>query len=1057
MNSDNDQNTNIPETTERESRLPRFSLDRRITVMMILLTLVVLGTVATISIPIELFPSGFQGPNLQVQVPWRDAPSKEVLDKIVLPLEEELSTVAGVDKLNSYARTGFGMCTLTFKQGTDLDVAYREVRDRVERARIQMPDDVEQVFIHQEDASGLPIFFLGLAIDPAVVDVYNLIQDEIIMPLNRIDGVASIEGHGLEEKEILIELDRERTAASGLNIYDLAQQLSGDNFTLSSGNVRHGGKKLLLRSVARYDSVEELENRLVSPNIRLRDIATIRYDLPEVTYRVRAMSRPAIALAVMKEGDANTLEVARRVNAVVDELRENPRLQLIEIATLFDQGEVIMESLSTLMASGRVGGIIALLVLLFFLRRFRMTLIVTLSIPISIVVALTVMYFAGESLNILTLLALMISVGLLVDNSVVVAENIFRLHRAGLSRRQACIKGAGEIALAIIMATLTTIIVFLPVSLVEGKAQFFLLRLSIPISISLLGSLLVALIFIPLFVYLTLPHKGSNGGDEKSHPFFDWLKKAYDLTFGKLNQAYTRMLAFFLSHRLDLVLILAAIFAVTSVFVFKQVKFVEAQEEERGGFEINVTLPQNTTLEEAEEFFLIGEKIIEERAEELDLDGWFIQHRSTYGSLQGWFKRPRTNKVTPRKANKIVMDAIPEKAGVRLFTEMDQQGDDDKNLSLHTFVLQGDESDELEQAAENLEPLFLSVDGVIGMKKVAEDSPSEMALVLDRDRIQSQNINPMVVATVVGYALRGQNLPRYHRDGKEIPVVVRFKEEDRDSLDELNDFWIPTNDDDLVKLSSLAEPRYLASAQRIFRNDKRTSREITLELEEGREEETRARLIGLSKRIELPEGISFSQGDRKAGLSEDLQAMLFAGLVSIVFIYLLMGFLFESFILPLSIILTIPLASLGVYWSHFLAGLDIDFLGAVGLILLVGVVVNNGIVLIDYVTRLRHEGHSRTEALMLAADRRFRPIMMTAMTTIGGMIPLTLRGASSIGLSYKSFGLTLIGGLTTATLLTLLVIPVFYTLFDDARSSVTCIVRSGLRKTKVSKPAEESP
>ena len=515
------------------------------------------------------------------------------------------------------------------------------------------------------------------------------------------------------------------------------------------------------------------------------------------------------------------------------------------------------------------------------------------------------------------------------------------------------------------------------------------------------------------------------------------------------------MLAFFLRRRLDLVLILIAAFGLTSGFVFKQVKFVESQEEERGGFEINVTLPQNTTLDEAAEFFLIGEKIIEERAEELDLDGWFLQHRSTYGSLQGWFKRPRTNKVTPREANKIVMDALPEKAGVRLFTEMDQQGDDAKNSNLHTFVLQGDDSDELEVVAEDLEQLFLSVDGVIGMKKVADDSPSEMALVLDRDRIQTRNINPMVVSTVVGYALRGQNLPRFHRDGKEIPVVVRFREEDRDSLDELNDFWIPTQDGDLVKLSSLAEPRYLASAQRIFRNDKRTSREITLELEEGREEETRSRLFALSKRVELPEGIVFSQGDRSLGLSEDLQAMLFAGLVSIVFIYLLMGFLFESFILPLSIILTIPLASLGVYWGHFLLGLNIDFLGAVGLILLVGVVVNNGIVLIDYVTRLRHEGHSRSDALMLAADRRFRPIMMTAMTTIGGMIPLTIRGASSIGLSYKSFGLTLIGGLTTATLLTLLVVPVFYTLFDDARAAVGGIVRDSLRRPKTRKSAEE--
>ena len=350
--------------------------------------------------------------------------------------------------------------------------------------------------------------------------------------------------------------------------------------------------------------------------------------------------------------------------------------------------------------------------------------------------------------------------------------------------------------------------------------------------------------------------------------------------------------------------------------------------------------------------------------------------------------------------------------------------------------------------AVQLEEIFASVEGVVGVKKVGDDTPSEMALVLDRERMQSQDINPMVVSAVVGYALRGQTLPRYHQAGKEIPVVVRFQEEDRDSLDELNNFWVPTNDGAAVQLSSISEPRYLASAQRIFRTNKRTSREITLELREEEEEETRARLMAMASLIELPEGVIFGMGESMLGLSEDLQNMLFAGIVSVIFIYLLMGFLFESFILPLSIILTIPLASLGVYWAHFIFGLNIDFLGAVGLILLVGVVVNNGIVLIDYVTRLRHAGHSRHEALLLAAERRFRPIMMTALTTIGGMIPLTVQGASSIGLSYKSFGLTLIGGLTTATLLTLLVVPVFYTFFDDARAAVSGIVKQALGKRR---------
>ena len=1044
-----------PPTPDSESRLPRFSLDRRITVLMILATLVVLGTVATLSIPLELFPSGFTGPFLEIRVDLRDTPSQEMLEKVVLPLEEELSTVAGISTLNSYARTGLGICWIQFKQGTDMDVAYREARDRVERARLLMPDDVEQVFIFKHDTSGIPIYFVGLAIEPSVIDVYNLVQDEVVLPLERIDGVASVQAFGLEEKEVLIELDRERTAAAGLNIYELAQQLSGDNFTLSSGNVRHGGKKLLLRSVARYDHVEALRNRLVGESVRLKDIATVTYDLPEKKYRVRAMSRPAVAVAVMKEGDANALEIAERVDAVVVEMRENPRLQVMEVATLFDQGQVIKESLSTLMTSGRIGGVVALLVLFFFLRRFRMTLIVALSIPVSIVIALTVMYFVGESLNILTLLALMISVGLLVDNSVVVSENIFRLHRDGLSRREACIQGAGEIALAIVMATLTTIIVFLPVSLVEGQGQFFLLRLSIPISVALLGSLLVALIFIPLSVYLTLPKNGSE--KETPHPVFNWLKRAYDASFGFLNRGYSAMLAVFLRRRLDLVLVLVAVFTVTAGFVMKKVEFVEAQEEERGGFEIDVTLPHNTTLEEAEEYFLTGEAIIESMAEELDLEGWFLQHRATFGSFEGWFKSPRTNDVTPREATKRVKEALPEKAGVKLFTGEDEESEERQNQNLHTVVIQGEDAELLEEVAVGLEELFARVPGVLGIKKVGDDSPSEMALVLDRERIQAQDINPMVVSAVVGYALRGQKLPRFHYGGKEIPVTVRFREQDRDSLDELYDFQVPTQDGEAaVPLSSVSEPRYLSSAHRIYRHNKLTSREIPIELEEGTEEEARETLMTLVAAIDLPEGITFAGDDGQRGLDEDLQAMLFAGIVSIIFIYLLMGFLFESFILPLSIILTIPLASLGVYWGHFVMGLNIDFLGVVGLILLVGVVVNNGIVLIDYVTRLRHRGYERREALLLAADRRFRPIMMTALTTIGGLVPLTLQGSSSIGLSYRSFGLTLIGGLTTATLLTLLVVPVFYTFFDDLRTTVGAALKRALKRGRAPE-AEPAP
>lgn len=1036
-----------PDTTASrwETFLPQLSLDRRITVLVLLASALVVGVVATLGIPVELLPRGFSASHLAVFVPWQDAPAREVLDKIVLPLEEELSTVKGLDRISSFATTGFGRVFLSFSQGTDMDVAYREVRDRVERARARMPEDADRVFIRKEDASGIPVAMIGLAIDPDLADSYDLIQNSIVLPISRIDGVASVDVQGLEEKEILIELDRQRTEAAGLNIYRIAQELQGDNFSLASGTVYSGGRKLILRSVARYRSLEEVENRRVAESVRVADIATVSYEEPDKKYRVRVNSKPAVALQVLKEGQANTLEVSQQVLDLVEELQEDPRLAGIEMGVFFDQGSVILESLDTLLDSGRIGGLFAIAVLFFFLRRFRMTLIITLAIPLSMLIALTFMYFAGESLNILTLLGLMICVGLLVDNSVVVAENIYRLHKAGFSRRAACIRGAGEIALAVTMATLTTVIVFLPVSLVEGQAQFFLLRLAIPVSVSLLASLFVALVFIPLSVYLTLP----DGGAEKTGwrrwhlRMNDLLHRAYDATFERVNHGYEHLLAFFLRRRFDLVLGLTLVVVGTGVAAKQAgLELVGQDDNERPGFSIVVELPRTYTFEETERYFLQVEKVLEEHQDELDLQGYFFLHRTNFGRVEGWFNNPPETELTPRQVTEKTLELLPKPPGVEFSTGTDDEAGEEKRAE-HTILLNGEDPDQLERVTEDLEDVFAAVDGVLGVKQQSGDQrqPNELALVIDRDRAQRQQVNPQVVAGVVGYALRGQSLPKFYQDGREIQVRVRFEEEDRESLAELSDFAVPTGGGEAVALSSLTDVRYTSAAQSIRRRDKRIASAITLELEEGREDETRRRLQALAARMDLPEGITFGSGTVSAGPSEEQQAMAFAATLSVVFIYLLMGFLFESFMLPLSIVFTIPLAGIGVVWAHLLTGRNVDFLGMVGLVLLIGVVVNNGIVLIDYVNRLRRGGMERFEAVLRASHRRFRPIMMTALTTICGLIPLTISRASPVGLSYKSFGYTLIGGLTTATLLTLLVVPVLYTLFEDAREWLLATVR----------------
>ncbi|MEM9593653.1 MAG: efflux RND transporter permease subunit [Acidobacteriota bacterium] len=1023
-----------PGVGRREALLPKFSLDRRVTVLVLLATILVMGTIATLGLPLELIPRGFDLPMLRVDARWSQAPAREVLDKVALPLEEELATVPGLENQFTFATAGFSRVRLMFKQGTDMDVAYREVRDRMERAKARMPDDVDRVLLRKADDAEVPVFAFGITVDPGLTDAYNLIQNEIVMPIQRIDGVATIDVQGLVEKEVLIELDRERTEAAGLNIFELGLDLSSDNFTLASGHVEASGKKLLLRSVARYPDLEALKDRRMSRDVRLGDIAEIRYAEPEKRFYARANSKPAFFAVVFKEGEANALEVSDAIAAAIETMEANPRLTLVELQVFLNQGKIILESLGILLDSGRIGALFAACVLFFFLRRFRMTLIIALSIPLSIFIGLTAMYFAGETLNLITLLGLMISVGLLVDNSVVVAENIYRLHQAGLDRRRACIRGAGEISLAVVMATLTTIIVFLPVSLVEGQGQFFMLRLAIPITVSLVASLLVALVFVPLSVYLTLPSSASTDGvhhriGERARTL---LRNLYERTFGHLNRGYSRMLAFFLRRRMDLVMAVTAVVALTAVGPFEHVKTSAIQEDERGGFDIDVVLPPTTTLEEAAAHFRRVEKVLEAKQEEWDLQTYLIVHRNSFGEIQGWFNIPRNNDITPRELTKELVDLIPERAGAKLYTGL--EGDDEDNKkALKVYTLTGEDPDQLEAVAEILEERFKAVDGVLGIRRSGDEPAEEMAVRVERDRAQRLSVNPEAVAGVVRNSLGGRALPKFYRDGREIPVRVRYREEDRENLAQLLDFRVPTQTGQAVPLGSIVGTQRLEAAGRIFRTNKQVSRTITLELQEGREKSTRDRLEAVVAAYDLPEGMRFGNPRRGMGQADEVQAMVFAMLLSVMFIYLLMGFLFESFILPLSIVTTIPLAILGVYWGHFLTDIDLDALGMVGIVLLIGVVVNNGIVLVDYVNRLRSEGERRQRAVLLAADRRFRPIMMTALTTICGMFPLLLGGQTSIGLSYESFAITLIGGMTVATLLTLLVVPVTYTLFDDLR------------------------
>ena len=488
----------------------------------------------------------------------------------------------------------------------------------------------------------------------------------------------------------------------------------------------------------------------------------------------------------------------------------------------------------------------------------------------------------------------------------------------------------------------------------------------------------------------------------------------------------------------------------TYFYTFEKIEFSVDEKREESQFNVSFRFPSQFNMEDRGKYFERVEQIMEERKEEFELEGYFVRYSTWYGSLEGWFKTDRKSDVPPREMAERIFKLLPEEPGLKIGYERRGEGEEKQDRKERYYVrLIGTDPIQLDEVAESLKPVFENQPGVLALQERQDESPNEMALVVDRERANSIGVNPTTLAGLVGSALRGSTLPRFQNEGRQIPVRVRFSEEDRAELADLNNFLVPTEDGRFSSVGTLTRPAMLSSPRYIRRTNKSVSHTLTMELETGREDEARKAIEAAKSNIDLPEGVSFSSL-RKPFEMEDILTGVFALWMSILFIYMLMAFLFESVLMPLSIVFTIPLAAIGAVWIHYLTGINMDMLGIIGGMLLVGVVVNNGIVLIDYANRLRREGHDRTTALLQAAQHRFRPIAITALTTIFGMIPMVWSEGGEMGLSYRSFGLTLIGGMFSASLFTLLVVPVFYTLFDDAREALTSTLAGVFRRRRAS-------
>ncbi len=1004
--------------------LPQISVRRPVAVLTLFAAVVTVGVIAWRLIPVQMLPEGFDPPYLWIWGSYPNATPREVEEQILRPVEEHFGTLGELNHIHSRASADSCFFELEFEEGTDMAEAYNQALDRIERAYPELPDDFEQFFIWRYDPTDEPIVWAGVSVPEGADDVAHVMELEVQKKLERIPGVGNVDVWGADRRNIYIDFDHGAVDAMGVNLYRVVPSLMSDNFTLPGGKVRESGRVIYLRSLARYTSIEEIAEWTVRPGLQLEDVAEVVHAAPKQSYVNHINGSDGISIGVFKESTANTLEVAEAIEEMFrEELPNDPDLQGYEFFVLFSQGEMISESIGNLERAALIGGTLAFLVLIIFLRRLRMTLVVAGAIPVCIVITVTVLFFQGETINLLSMTGLMLAVGMVVDNSIVVVENIYRLRQQGVPPMQAALRGAGEVSLAVTMATATTVVVFLPIMFLTGNGMFSFLisRLGLPVCYALVASLVVALVFIPLATTRLSASQPVQPGK-----ILVWLR-----------ERYVAALRWVLAHRVDATAIALALLATTCVAKSK-VPQTDRAETNANDLVIRVQFPDNMSFDEKAEILTeLEDEFLAFR------DEWRIEAvRTRYedgrsrGDVRIFFEPRKRHDVQMEELSELAEEMLPEIPGGDAWIGWHAQRGMGEGNSVD-LELYGDDTEVLAELGDEVKRRLSSLPDVTSVEwEVEEDASNEIQVRVNREAAARYGVDPQSLARTIQFAMRGSRLPDYVEGDKDIDVIAEFALEDRDDREALEDFRIWTNTGETIPLAAVADLEPTKGFGTIHRKDRRTSLDITVNLEGEDLERSFEQIDTALATLHMPRGYSWSRGDRYLEMMEDQQQQMFAFLMAIALVFLLMGMLFESLSLPLSIITAVPFAMFGAYWMLLITGTPFDLMAGIGIVIMVGIVVNNAIVLVDLVQLNRAAGMDRLEALVQAGRQRFRPILMTAATTIVGLIPMAVGNASLAGIPYKALGRVVIGGLITSSIMTLLLVPLLYTFIDDIRGWV---------------------
>jgi HAE1 family hydrophobic/amphiphilic exporter-1 len=1009
-------------------KITDFSLRRPVMTLMIFLSFVVIGLISSRLLPLEFFPE-LDAPFVNINIPYPNSTPEEVEREITRPVEEVLATISDIKRMVSNSSENAANITLEFDWGIDTDVKAIETKERIESIRNQLPLDVERISTQKFNTSDMPILVMRISSKRDLSNSYDMLNRLLKRRIERIRGVSKVEMYGVEKKQILIQLLADRIIAHQIDLNHLSQVLQNSNFMVTAGRITDANRRFMVRPMGEISTVDEINNLIVGDKgLKLRDIANVSHEMPELEYGRHLNQTYAIGLNVFKESGANIVDVGRRVKGTIAEISEDPRMEGINLYLMDDLSDGIVSSLNELLKAGLFGAALAIIVLFLFLRQWTTTFIVVLAVPFSLLVTLAFMYFMNLSLNILSMLGLLLAVGMLVDNAVVVTENIYRYQKLNPGKKNTTISAVKEVALAITAGTSTTAIVFLPnIISTRNEITIYLKHVALSFCIALGASLILAQTVVPLLASRI-----------KSSPLNN-KKRRIDRVISR----YKRILSWLLKHRKASVgILLLTLFSIAIPIKFVKNDMFPEQEGRRLYLEYNIN--DSYTVERVEEAINKVEDYLFANQDQFEIESVYSFYQGNYGLSTIILKKGREAKKSQEKISEEIISGVPEITVGNPSFERTRSGGSTDDLNIY---LVGSSTEQLIRLSHEVAWVLGKTPGFVNVRSRASVGNKEVIVVVNRERAKKYGFSPQEVASNIAVAMRGVNLRRMHDEEGEIEVRVEFQKEDKRNLEQLQNINLFGENNNPIKLSTLADFTVRQGPPSIQRENRITSLGIAIDLKDITVNEAKEKISKVLGQYDFPPGVSWNYGRSFDFEGEAANTMLINTLLALVLIYFVMASLFESLVFPGAIWFSIIFAIVGVWWFFLMTGTTFSIMAWIGVLILIGVVVNNGIVLIDHINQLRAQGLSRYEAIVQAGGNRIRPILMTAGTTILSLLPLcfTTVAIGGDGPPYFPMARAIVGGLAFSTLVTLIILPEIYLLLDDLRQWSRRVLSSALK------------